>query len=477
MAANEFEKNVQRIMDELRLHPSEGVWENVEKSIREQKRKRRIIFFIILSCIGLGLAGYGIDHLLKPEKTKIQTAHQDSHENSTSLHEPTKTASKQTDTDASVENRKSTEVANTNSITKRANESNHLGGKEGSNPLQENDKKILLKKRAASASDNSASNQYQDKRSKRQTEAVSTPKVASPKGNNEPGSKDSTTGHQEINAQPKLVSNKPADSEVSKQAQQKLTAIVPSTETIKTRKRSNKAKLKWGVTISSGISTINGNFPFLNQQNQYYPNAVSGPGAPGVGYVMPQSSNRSSFAFQGGITVNKKLSRRSALSVVAQYSLLSDKFQTGANQASSSQLYSLLNAASYYVPGSQKVYTDRFHFIEFPIVYDIRITSNSEHFVGFDAGVSPTYLVATNALVYDTVGGGIYYHNKRLFSRAGLNLIVGIPYHIMIKDMEMSVGPKLSFGLNKIIKSDLDKRKYFLFGGINATILFGKSKK
>ncbi|HEY1869993.1 MAG TPA: hypothetical protein VGG71_02990, partial [Chitinophagaceae bacterium] len=60
MAANEFEKNARKLLDEFKLHPSEQVWQNVEERIRENKRKRRIIFFIIFSCALLALGGYGI---------------------------------------------------------------------------------------------------------------------------------------------------------------------------------------------------------------------------------------------------------------------------------------------------------------------------------------------------------------------------------------------------------------------------------
>ena len=41
MAANEFEKNVRKEMDEFKLHPSEVVWTKIEERIREKNRKRR----------------------------------------------------------------------------------------------------------------------------------------------------------------------------------------------------------------------------------------------------------------------------------------------------------------------------------------------------------------------------------------------------------------------------------------------------
>src|SRR6476659_2542050 len=60
MAANEFEKNVRKEMDDFKFPPSETVWPKIDERIREKNRKRRILFFVLFSLITLILAGYGI---------------------------------------------------------------------------------------------------------------------------------------------------------------------------------------------------------------------------------------------------------------------------------------------------------------------------------------------------------------------------------------------------------------------------------
>ena len=72
---------------------------------------------------------------------------------------------------------------------------------------------------------------------------------------------------------------------------------------------------------------------------------------------------------------------------------------------------------SYYTGAPQQTYTDHFHFIELPLSYNWRVTNNTDHFLSLNAGVSPSYLLATNALLYDTTAGGIYYHNKDLVTK------------------------------------------------------------
>ena len=88
---------------------------------------------------------------------------------------------------------------------------------------------------------------------------------------------------------------------------------------------------------------------------------------------------------------------------------------------------------SYYAGSPQQTYTDHFHFIELPLSYNWRVTNNTDHFLSLNAGVSPSYLLATNALLYDTAAGGIYYHNKDLVTRTHFNFTSGISYQFKNK--------------------------------------------
>src|SRR4030095_4823561 len=60
MPGHEFEKNVQQRLDELKLRPSEAVWNNVENSIGKDKRARRMILWLPILCLFLGTSGYFI---------------------------------------------------------------------------------------------------------------------------------------------------------------------------------------------------------------------------------------------------------------------------------------------------------------------------------------------------------------------------------------------------------------------------------
>src|SRR4051794_10883597 len=81
---NEFEKQVQQKLEELKLVPSEPVWEKVEMQIRKKKDRRRMIFWIpLFAFIGAGLwlgidqysnrAAYNKVHDKTPKQNPVET--------------------------------------------------------------------------------------------------------------------------------------------------------------------------------------------------------------------------------------------------------------------------------------------------------------------------------------------------------------------------------------------------------------------
>ena len=58
MQENEFEKRVQQKMDELKIAPSDAVWQKIEPQIRKEKRRRWLLIFLPVMFIGLLYGGY-----------------------------------------------------------------------------------------------------------------------------------------------------------------------------------------------------------------------------------------------------------------------------------------------------------------------------------------------------------------------------------------------------------------------------------
>jgi hypothetical protein len=74
MQKNEFEKQVQQKMDELRLHPSDAVWSNIQAHISKKKRPKLawIFFPTLIICLGIGYWLMNLENTLIPvQKTNV----------------------------------------------------------------------------------------------------------------------------------------------------------------------------------------------------------------------------------------------------------------------------------------------------------------------------------------------------------------------------------------------------------------------
>ena len=58
MEENKFEKQVQQKMDELKIHPSDSVWEKIEVRIEKRKRSNRGLFLFLLLFFVFLTGGY-----------------------------------------------------------------------------------------------------------------------------------------------------------------------------------------------------------------------------------------------------------------------------------------------------------------------------------------------------------------------------------------------------------------------------------
>lgn len=482
MAVNKFEKNVQKMMDEFKLHPSEEVWQNVEKNIANRKRKRRIIFFMAFSFLGLMVAWYGINNFLTSSNITTQKNQKLSG----------KLQAKTNDGDGSGNNQKIKTknikpdkiTARDEALNKRSVNDKHIADQNHrTNEIKkvwvQNKSIDQLKKRNATPFIGSIQNKKeQEKNSVTDAENKSTTQDISSEKNQ--------VHLTDVNNQRMITAIAPKNITINKTGtvlknsdQDKIDNALSGSKKISNHDKSSTG-ISWGFNFSTGSSKITQNSFFRKGGDQSKSYSSSNPGTVNggsSGFMNPQSASNSSFAFQAGVTINKNISKRSKLSTGLQYTYLADRIKTGTKQTSNAQLSYLFNISAYYASTAQESFTDRFHFIELPVMYDWRITGNTNHFLSINAGASINYLISTNALVYDTTAGGIYYHHNSLFTRTSMNFISGLSYHFGGKNFKLAIGPRFSFNLNDIIKSDLDQRRYFLYSGLDASMIFEKNKK
>src|SRR5437660_12210399 len=83
MPDHEFEKQVHQKIGEMKLRPSEAVWEKVEKQLHGKQKRRRLAIWLPLLLLCLGLGGYlllnslpGASNKEMPPVVKSQTGEQ-----------------------------------------------------------------------------------------------------------------------------------------------------------------------------------------------------------------------------------------------------------------------------------------------------------------------------------------------------------------------------------------------------------------
>ena len=475
MAANEFEKNVRKEMDEFKLHPSEEVWTKIEERITESKRKRRILFFILSSLIALTLGGYGI-YDLSVNKTKSEAQNKlsedkrinDKHKIDNPKNEDPNKETITIKPNIPVENIKQTDetlVAKQKQASQTHKEDKLLASISKENSISKDQTTINVDK---------SEERKEDPSRKDSTNQVTADVSSSNQQQIETDRQNETSKPGDKNLKPNETALKSGESKDSRSVQ------------VMNKKKSDEVsrKITWGINFSAGRSVITEEaFSFKSSyaaaDRQY--STPGGPlaggggsGNPGAYYTYSQSQNEPAFAFKAGIQARKNISKRSSLSAGLGYSYLADKIKIGTNQAPAQSF----SALWYYSGSPQETHIDHFHFVELPLTYNWRVTNNADHFLSLNAGISPSYLLATNALLYDTAMGGIYYHIKDQITKAHFNFISGISYQFRnAKSLEFSVGPQFSFDVTKVFKSDLDQRKYFLYTGLDARVFFQKKKK
>ena len=460
--ASEFEKHVRRTMEGLRVHPSAEVWQRVEVQIRQNKRKRRILFFIIFSVIGLAVAGYGIINF--PGRSRLNSGVASLRTND-GLKEAPKNSSSQTTPNGIkiIENIPSHKLVKTQKAATLAQTFTVNKG------LRKNVNRSNVKEGSSEGTSSTTQEISSTEKTEFQLDTTQVANLNSVSLNN-----DQSTHSVNQNK----IAN-PLDSRISGANDSAVSQTLEKPTSLKKPQMKNQNKWNWGINISLGSSTITQDAFSLKGTSSSDVYAMSVPGGatgggPTSGVFYGPSGNNAAFAFKAGFQMKNEISHRSSMSVGLMYAYLADKIKVGQsggyNQSSNS------SRAAYYAATPQNTYTEHFHFIELPLSYDWRVTRNSNRYFSLTGGMSGSYLVSTNALVYDTSQHGIYYQNNSLFTRMHFNLTAGTAYHVSTTRTEFAIGPQFSFDLTKLINSDVDKRKYFLYIGLDTRMFFDRGK-
>lgn len=312
---------------------------------------------------------------------------------------------------------------------------------------------------------------------------------------------------------PVIVAETPAIDSVKKDSAI-AKADIPEPEEVKepviaTAKKTSSKKIRWGFDVSAGINfsrdkavalPANVMYADFNQAtNNYYSNGPLSSGSGGGQFANPPvtapSPVEASRGFKVGLAAEIQLTERSKLLTGLRYSYLSETIYVGASRA-------VVMVARYsgggggivngpggatadrqptkaYVGPQVNMYRNVYHFLELPVSYQVQLNKGKKMQLLWNGGFSASYMIASNALMYDTAAWGIYYRNTPALNKLHFNLISGLSFRFGDKNkMQWSVGPEFSMDMSPLLNHDaVLKKRYLLYGGLTARFLLPGKKK
>ena len=460
MQADEFEKKVRNKLEELGLVPDREVWKQVSIRIEREKNKRRILIFWIFTGFVL-LAGTSVYVFINNENN-----------NKTVISEINNNSSKRENYEIKQSPKNLPQSLQKVQKIHLAKSVTHL-------------KKAAIKQVSAS---------------ERKTSDLS--KIEYVKVINQKPSfinkKEDATIYQKENkyVQTSLPLHKFYNPNLSKAKTDTASAGTTGKETgFKKDSSANttakklidkKTGKKWktGFTVYSGISdNISGLF---SMNKTYSPGYLSSPGNSNNGNYNNGNYNyqenlsnsfKSAFSSGFGFFVKNQLTKRISFSAGVDYHFYSAKSMVGKSVSSPTAFYdseSQTNIVSerYYIIGNSVKYSNKYQLLELPINILLQLNKNAKKPLLLSAGISPGYLIASNAL-YANPSANVYYTDKEKFHRFQLSAQGNLLFPVSNSGkFFLHAGPVIQYGLTNAAKTVTGGRQHLLFTGIKASITF-----
>ena len=461
MEQNNFEKQVQQKMEELKIHPSESAWGNIEKRIAQNSNRKKLIFILsILIPLVLFTAFYWAYNSSKSNSSgqkneSFAIVKNGNQKNDLSVEKPDQLNKNYTETEKRTE-RKKDEVK-----IKKFNSKNQ--------PLKKINSPRILK------SDLSDFDSSQEKVNK--IEIVNDNKVekslsprtvyesqikadaADKMNGNNITNESSSTEKEDENVKEKLA--------FKKQTKEDTAAVVGPSKISTVKKQ--KANWDMGFAVTGGTSFA-GNVPLsINKSADYLASPATGGSSQPPNYYMPSKSGNS-LAFTAGVFIQKNIFAKNKISIGLNYKYFSTTNKVG-NKIDSlrSNFYSATSPAN-----QSHDFHNKFHFLELPVTFKLRLNPNKSLPLYWNAGFSISQLIATNALQFKN-DRGLYYQDNSFFNKTQIGFNTGFSATLFSKNKNaVSVGPYFYYGATSLSNKGLYNQTHFSFIGISAEILLNK---
>jgi Outer membrane protein beta-barrel domain len=484
MYNSEFEKQVQQKMEELKMTPSDNLWDRIEKDLpsKPPHRNKAILLLLLLVCIS-GLT-WMVNHFYNREINSIKketvTGRTDTVSsaqkttgtrlpavNNDSLHQGNDMAKDATPQNAPQAIQPSSDAAPGSTQhqdnTAAALHQNQLKQKE--KPLIAGTKKDLtIADNSISTNKKTVDNGAQKKdrpaagqsvKNKARAKVSVTQQGGTAEATMQPVADETLAAAVQYTAEG--TRSKAADMNKDLRPGKKISTKEAALNALaKSDNKSSKKRWEYGITLSAGLGKQVSNL--LATGNNLFgavSNNVVGPTAVADSFRTGLSGAKPSAAFDAGFYLRRQLSKKWSIQTGLSYSFLSYKRAVG-QQVDSGVVYIVNNqpvsATRYYRQSNVQDYVNRLHTLQIPfeVQYNIGKKGNWRILGGLSAG----YLLGSNALVYKN-NPPVYLTSKDAFNKLLLSMHTGISYQSQGR-LPFSAGLRFSYSATSFVKKDIN---------------------
>lgn len=463
MQENEFEKEVRRKMEELQLLPNELVWQQVKVQV-QQKRKRRLVFFLLFLLLGITAGGL----LLNQSGKKI-----DGVKNATAtVTKPVTVPETNSSGDETVNAPAANEPGKLIALSDKNLQ--QPAAAPGNHDLS----KMVVKSKLDKGEDGKITEKRPFSQQRSVIKKIRTQKDAAVKMNFVPGVATEDwyepvretlmrqAGIEPVSATADLANSgigiPVADSAsllVNTETDKKNNGIkskknIPAEPAAVNKSAGKKQTRNWGFgfTIAAG-KTFAG---YNNAETALFQSADGTSVVPGntagyadTGRIVYPSPSRNALGFMAGVQVYKNLSSGLKLITGLEYRYYSSSILVGG--APNLQY----TGAVRYGFGEQKKYTNSYHYLSVPLGLSWNFGSIAGRGIFLDAAVDYSRLVATNALLFDTASSD-YYRNTAAFNKYFIGLSAALNVNVAKRDKPaFLIGPQLNYSITPLTKTGM----------------------
>ncbi|HMO62172.1 MAG TPA: outer membrane beta-barrel protein [Ferruginibacter sp.] len=451
MPENNFEKQVNALMEGFTVQPSEQPWQKIEPQItNREKRRRGILYLCLLLTL---LTGWGIYSSIN---TTTENALAESH---------TTPAKKTT-----------VEPVNTQKLTNPAVQPKIPAVVPAAQiPITKN---IIQQPATAPAANSTVQQQpYKNgstaKRIQRSSTTTTSVVTASIDELIETGQAVQPVAIDDTEANGFALSEKallhPADTTLATDTACLESAVVKAkTDTAgsitSTTIRQTKGWTFW-AQVAGGVGATGTGYQSQLPASGYYfgslSNEVSQGGGPFNSAIRSASLIRRGASFSAGIHAQNTLSSRWAISTGMQYRYLSTAIAVNKRNDS-------------IVAGNTGTYNNAYHFVMVPVTLQLTAGFNHKLPLYLQAGVHVGLLVGTNALQFDNRTGN-YYADNDIFNtmQAGIHAAAAINLRNK-KHLPLLIGPVLEYSLTPVAAKGFYGNTHYSFIGLQVKQQLGK---